>query len=231
LALFIAKDCLKAALYTSYVNPYNSRVDIGGGFMRFSVRAMVLASLFAMLMVVSAYIRIPFPFVPMTLQTLFVFLSGMLLGPKLGSLSQVLYFFLGLLGLPVFAGGCGLQIFVSPTVGFILGFIVAAYVVGRISHDDTLPLFFRYGVAPFLGITLIYLLGSVGLYFNLNVVAGKSISWLKVLQIGVFPFITADILKGVGASMLSWKIVPILNRSGILQKSSTQIRHKRESRG
>jgi biotin transport system substrate-specific component len=70
-----------------------------------SLRGMVYASLFGALTAVGAYIIIPLPPVPITMQTLFPGLAGMLLGARLGALSQVVYLFLGILGLPVFAGG------------------------------------------------------------------------------------------------------------------------------
>ncbi len=73
--------------------------------MRFPVRIMTLSALFAVLTALGAFIRIPFPLVPITLQTFFVFLSGTLLGSRAGALAQVLYVGMGLIGLPVFTGG------------------------------------------------------------------------------------------------------------------------------
>ena len=75
--------------------------------MRFPVRIMTLSALFAVLTALGAFIRIPFPLVPITLQTFFVFLSGTLLGSRAGALAQVLYVGMGLIGLPVFTGGGG----------------------------------------------------------------------------------------------------------------------------
>ena len=71
--------------------------------MRFPVRTMTLSALFAVLTAVGAFIRIPFPLVPITLQTFFVFLSGALLGSRAGALAQVLYLGMGLIGLPIFS--------------------------------------------------------------------------------------------------------------------------------
>ncbi|HCD71273.1 MAG TPA: BioY family transporter, partial [Thermovirga lienii] len=88
--------------------------------MRFTPKTMVLAAMFAVLTTVGAYIRVPMPVVPFTLQTAFVLLAGVLLGSRIGALSQVLYIIIGLLGLPVFAGGAGgLQTVFRPTFGFL----------------------------------------------------------------------------------------------------------------
>lgn len=187
--------------------------------MRFSIRSMALTSLFAVLTAVGAQIRIPFPFVPMTLHVFFVFLSGFVLGPKYGFLSQFLYVMLGLIGLPVFTSGGGIQVFISPTFGYLIGFIFAAYCIGSISHNERMPLFVRYGVAPLIGLILIYTVGTLGLYLNLNFIAGKNVGWLKVLQIGVFPFIISDVIKGIGASALAWKILPLLKKSNMVPRN------------
>jgi len=81
-----------------------------------SLRGMVYASMFGALTAVGAYIMIPLPPVPVTLQTLFVFLAGALLGGSLGALSQVVYILLGVIGLPVFAGGkAGAGVLLGPT--------------------------------------------------------------------------------------------------------------------
>lgn len=82
--------------------------------MRFPVRIMTLSALFAVLTALGAFIRIPFPLVPITLQTFFVFLSGTLLGSRAGALAQVLYVGMGLIGLPVFTGGGGPSTFSIP---------------------------------------------------------------------------------------------------------------------
>lgn len=78
-----------------------NKVDKEVFVMRFSVKTMVLAAMFAVLTAVGAYIRIPTPVVPFTLQTMFVLLAGVLLGARVGALSQALYVVIGLLGLPV----------------------------------------------------------------------------------------------------------------------------------
>jgi biotin transport system substrate-specific component len=158
---------------------------------------MVLSSLFAGLTAVGALIVLPFPVVPMTLQTFFVLLSGILLGAKGGALAQALYVLMGLLGLPVFAGGTGgIQTIFSPSFGFLLGFIAAAWVEGRVVELDRWndsP--WRYVLACASALVIIYGFGVTGVFLNLNYVAGKSVSVLTTLKIALFPFIVPDLLK------------------------------------
>ena len=90
--------------------------------------------LFATLVMVGAFIKIPTPIIPFTLQFLFVCLAGLLLGSKKGFLSVFIYAALGLAGLPIFTGGGGITYVLQPTFGYIVGFIICAYTTGLISE-------------------------------------------------------------------------------------------------
>ena len=87
------------------------------------VQKMVLTALFVALTAVGAFLKIPAGAVPFTLQILFTFLAGILLGPGWGALSQLIYVLLGLAGVPLFTGGGGLGYVLQPTFGFLLGLI------------------------------------------------------------------------------------------------------------
>lgn len=92
------------------------------------------SALFAVLMVVGAYLKVPLLQVPLTLQTFFVYLSGLLLDPTTAASAQAIYLLMGLTGLPVFAGPLvGPQAFVGPTGGFLLSFPIAALVEAALS--------------------------------------------------------------------------------------------------
>lgn len=93
-------------------------------------------ALFVALMVAGAFIKIPFPFMPLTFQTVFAVLSGLLLGWKKGVISMSAYAFLGLVGLPVFSSGGGIFYVTMPSFGYILGFIAAAGVAGIYSSKN-----------------------------------------------------------------------------------------------
>ena len=94
-------------------------------------RGIVLSALYAVLTALAARISVPLGAVPVTLQVLVVLLSGFLLGKKLGALSQVAYIAMGLFGFPVFTTGGGIQSVLSPTFGYILGFVPMAWCAGR----------------------------------------------------------------------------------------------------
>jgi len=189
------------------------KVDKEVSVMRFSPKTMALAAMFAVLTAVGAYIRIPMPVVPFTLQTMFVLLSGVLLGSRGGALSQVLYLAIGLLGLPVFAGGVGgVQVIFSPTFGFLLGFVAGAFAAGFYLEKGGRYSFPNVLIACVVGTLAIYSFGLLGLYFNLNFVAGKEVTFWKVLKIGFLPFLVTDALKALGVAILGAKIAPRLER-------------------
>ena len=148
-----------------------------------------LVAAFAVMTGVGAHIRVPLPFtpVPVTLQTFFVFLSGGLLGARLGGMSQVLYLGLGAAGLPLFAGGAG-AIF-GPTGGYLVGFGVAALLIGRLTagRDGSSPV--RTVGAMVLGLAAIYGLGS------LQLMALAPIGLREAVSMGILPFLAGDAAK------------------------------------
>jgi biotin transporter BioY len=105
-----------------------------------TTRGMIYASMFGALTAIGALISIPLQPVPVTLQTLFLYLAGSLLGGRVGALSQIIYVILGVIGLPVFSGGkAGLGVFLGPTGGYLLGFIAGAFVTGKIVEAREKP--------------------------------------------------------------------------------------------
>jgi len=170
---------------------------------------IVLVSLFAALTAVGAFIKIPFPYVPLTLQTLMVMLAGLLLGSRLAAMSQLLYLVIGLLGLPIFAQGGGPGYILQPSFGFLLGFILGAYVIGRIIEKSEKPSFLRVLAALVLGEVAIYGLGIAYLHFNLNFILHKPTSFLTTLKIGFLVFIPGDVLKTFVAAFV---VLPIRQR-------------------
>ena len=174
-------------------------------------RSIVLASLCAVLTAVGARIAIPIGAVPITLQVVVVLLSGFLLGPRLGAVSQIVYIALGLTGVPVFTSGGGIQTLLSPTFGYIVGFVPMAWCAGRLTtgNDTTLPRFF---LCELVAVCVLYLFGASVLMWNMTYVAGKSISPALAFKVGILPFVGIDIVKAVIASLAAWKIRPLLFR-------------------
>ncbi len=143
--------------------------------------------------VVGAYITIPFPYLPVTLQAAAACLAGIWLGPVRGATSQGLYLLLGLLGLPVFAGGGGgVQYVISPTFGYLLGFMAAAFVAGLLARGNISYL--RCLLAVYAGMVPLYLLGMAYFLLVAYFVAGPHASIEAVLAINALPALKDSIL-------------------------------------
>ena len=165
------------------------------------MRGMIYAALFGAVTAAGAYLIIPFPLVPITLQTLFLNLAAALLGGRLGALSQVIYVLLGIIGLPVFAGGkAGIGVLIGPTGGYLIGFVVAAYVIGKLIEMKARPGFVWMACSMVVGLIVIYLLGVI----QLSLVAKLTVR--KAVSVGVLPFLIGDALKIIAATLLSLKI-------------------------
>jgi biotin transport system substrate-specific component len=165
------------------------------------LRGLVYASMFGALTAVGAYILIPLPPVPITLQTLFVNLAGALLGGTLGALSQIVYILLGVIGLPVFAGGkAGAGVLLGPTGGYLIGFVVGAYVIGKLTAIRKKPGVIWLIGAMSIGIAVVYLFGMV----QLMIVA--KLDFHKAIAIGLLPPLPGDILKIIIAALITLKI-------------------------
>jgi len=166
-----------------------------------SLRRMVYAAMFGALTAIGSLIVIPLQPLPITLQTLFTGLAGILLGGYTGALSQVVYVLLGVIGLPVFAGGkAGLGTLMGPSGGYLIGFIVGAYVIGKIVEVRKEPGIAWIGLSLVVGNLVIYTLGVA----QLSLVAHLSIS--KALMVGVVPFLFGDMLKLVTAALIALKL-------------------------
>lgn len=157
---------------------------------------------------VSAYIIIPLPFTesPLALQTVVVNLVGLLLTPRQAAITMIVYFLVGLVGLPVFTGGtAGPGKLFGPTGGYILGFGVAAYLIAQFKGREFN--FKRYAlVCIFIGIPVIYVLGAVQLRFFLHW------TWMQTIVVGVLPFIPLDIVKCLVAVAIAKPLIKALSR-------------------
>lgn len=161
-----------------------------------SPRGMIFASVFGAVTAAGAYLMIPVPPVPITLQTFFLYLAAALLGGRLGALSQVVYLLIGIIGLPVFSGGKGgLGVLLGPTGGYLIGFVVGAYVIGRLAELRKNPGPVWLGFAMICGTAVIYLLGVM----QLMLVARFSIN--QAIYAGVLPFLIGDAIK-IGVAVL-----------------------------
>jgi biotin transport system substrate-specific component len=179
-------------------------------------RNIVLVSLTVAITTVGAWLRFPLGPVPVSLQTLFVLLSGAVLGPMAGAGAMALYLLVGLIGLPVFTGGGGPGYLLSPTFGFLLSFPPAAMTVGFLYRADgngfKNPRRFRTLLPFAAGTAVIYLIGVPWLALNLKYVQGKEMSAGALLMLGLVPFLPGDILKIVLASFICGPVKRTLHR-------------------
>lgn len=155
--------------------------------MDYKIKKMVLSGLMAALTAIGAFIYLPLPIspVPVTMQLFFAFLAGGLLGKKYGAISQIIYLLLGMVGLPVFAGGTGgIGILFGPTAGFLFAFPPVAYLAGL--GANTLRKRYLYLT---LGVIIMYIMGITGLMLI------TEITFNQALLTGALPFIPGDIVK------------------------------------
>ena len=153
------------------------------------IKNLFIALIGTVLLAISAKIKIPFYPVPMTMQTLVVLIIGVGFGWKLGVATISLYLFEGIIGLPVFSGtpekGIGLVYFTGPTMGYLLGFLVAAFLAGKFNFDNNL---IKNFLKLTFAISFIYILGMFWL--------GTLIGWDKpIFKLGAQPFLLAELFK------------------------------------
>ncbi len=177
--------------------------------MKFSTRDITFVSLFVALLTIGAKITIPSPIVPFTMQFMFVVLSGMLLGSRLGLTSMIVYIILGLIGVPVFAKGGGIAYLVSPTFGYIIGFAVASYIIGKMAERIKGKMTFIKALGiSLVGLLAVYILGLSYMLLIRNLYLGSAMTLGKAFWYGVVLFIPTDVAFCILCAMISAKIVP-----------------------
>lgn len=170
---------------------------------------MVYCSLFTVLIAIGAFIKIPIPLVPFTLQFLFTLLAGLLLGSRLGAISVALYAALGLLGLPVFAEGGGLWYILKPSFGYILGFIAGTYVTGYCTENLATFTFKKVLGANFLGLLIVYGCGMIYYYIISNYVIHTPIGLWPLFLYGFILAVPGDICLCILGTVLARKLQPV----------------------
>lgn len=177
------------------------------------IQKVALALGMACLTGLLAQTRVPLPWtpVPITGQTFAALLAGILLGRWWGGLSQVIYTGLGAAGVPWFNGWTGgISHLAGPTGGYIIGFILAALFIGHFTDKYIRARRFcgLLSLMLFANFVLIYLPGLIQLQLWLNLVKGQVTNFYQVLTMGLFPFITGDIIKIIFAAGIAWGVTP-----------------------
>jgi biotin transport system substrate-specific component len=153
------------------------------------LKSLLVMFIGSIVLTLSAKLKIPFYPVPMTMQTFVVLFLGIAFGYKIGVATVGLYLFEGIIGIPVFSNspekGVGLIYFTGPTMGYLIGFLIATFLAGYLDLKKNIFIIF---IKLTISVSIIYLFGILWL--------GSLIGWDKpIIQLGVTPFILAEFFK------------------------------------
>ena len=165
------------------------------------LKSILVVLVGSILLTISSKIKIPFYPVPMTMQTFVVLFLGISFGYKIGIATVGLYLIEGIFGLPVFSNspekGVGIVYFTGPTMGYLIGFLLATFLAGYLDLKTSIVSIF---LKLILSVSVIYILGLVWL--------GILIGWDKpIFQLGAAPFLLAELFKILILTLLTKKII------------------------
>lgn len=179
---------------------------------KISTKEMIVCSIFAALIAIGAFIKIPVPYVPFTMQLMFTTLAGVILGANLGAISVGVYLTIGLIGIPVFTKGGGIGYIFQPTFGYLIGFMIGAYVTGKIVEKYENPSFVNILFAGLAGLSIVYLIGVPYFYFISNLVINNPIGAKVIMMYGFIMCLPGDIFTCIVCAILGKRLVPILRK-------------------
>lgn len=171
-------------------------------------RLLLVSALFVALIATGAFIRVPVPYVPFTLQLFFTTLAGLYLGPKRGAAAVAAYVILGLIGVPVFTQGGGPAYVLQPTFGYLIGFILGAYLVGVLAKGK--KTFKGNAFATLAGLVPVYGLGVIYLYGISHFYLGEAMALWPLLLHGIFLCMPGD----VALCLVAAQMMVILHKRG-----------------
>lgn len=161
-----------------------------------NIKRPIFIGFFTALICIGAYIRIPMVPVPVTMQSFFVMLAGIILGARDGALAVLVYIILGLCGLPLFSGGGGIQYMIHPTFGFLAGFLVCTFCVGSLCKKENIRVL-KLFIYLLISLIPIYITGGIYFYFVTKNILGADINLVTVIYSCCLVFVPGDILKCV----------------------------------
>ena len=176
---------------------------------------LVLIAMFAALIAVGAFIKIPTPICPITLQTLFTALAGVLLGSRKGAAACAVYVIIGLAGIPVFTGGGGITYVLKPSFGYLIGFIAGTYLTGKIVYGGSLSMM-RLLTGCFAGILVIYAFGLPYCFAACNLWLDKPTRIWPIIVTGFLTPVPSDIIACIVAAVIGKRLIPIVNRENMI---------------
>lgn len=172
-------------------------------------RNAVYVGLFSALITIGAFIKIPVPVIPFTLQYLFVLIAGLTLGGRLGFLSVVIYIIAGLAGIPVFTSGGGPSYVFFPTFGYLIGFAVCAFTAGTIASKLKRN-FKNYLTASLAGLIILHVIGIPYFYYITNHVSDTPMTFKNVFLFCFVYTVPGDILLSVIGAKTALKLQSIM---------------------
>lgn len=177
-------------------------------------KEITLCGLFAALIAIGAFLKIdiPLPVYTMhfTLQWLFVIMAAFLLGAAKGTLSVCVYLLMGLVGLPIFAAGGGLSYIFRAGFGFLLGFALAAFVIGKLSERMKKVTLLKMFVISAIGMVVYYSVGAVYFYMIKNLYAGESLAFAVIVVNYCLITVIPDLILCLCASLLCTRLKPLV---------------------
>jgi len=189
----------------------NQKIKIIQNNRRMTTKQLIMCGLFTALIAVGAFIKVPIPVLPFTLQFLFTMMAGLLLGGKIGSYSVLMYILLGLVGLPIFTEGGGIGYIFKPSFGYIIGFYIASYVTGMIANGKSTPTYKRILGANFIGLTIVYILGLLYYFIICNFVINTPIGIWPLFIYGFVLAVPGDILLCILSAILYKRLIPAID--------------------
>lgn len=183
---------------------------------RTRTRSMLLCGLFAALTAIGAFITIPIPPVPFSMQIFFAILSGLILGANQGAASVGVYILLGLVGLPVFTKGGGLSYIFQPTFGYLIGFVAGAWLAGYIVKKRGDYSIKTMLLAAFAGAGVDFVIGIPYFYLIMNLYLQNEMGIGAVVYSTFLLFLPADVILMIFAAIFASKVCPILKKVQLL---------------
>lgn len=168
---------------------------------KINIEMLVKTALFVALIVVGGFIKIPIPYVPISLQTFFTILAGIMLGKKYGTISVAIYVILGLIGLPVFTSGGGISYVLTPSFGYLIGMILGAFVAGCIVEKAQSMKFAVAIKATTIASLIVYIIGVPYFWAIANLYLGSNLAVKTILWSGFVITLPGDIIKILLASI------------------------------
>lgn len=179
---------------------------------KITTKDMIMCALFTALIAVGAFIKVPVPVVPFTLQFLFTMLAGLIMGGRLGAISVGLYAVLGLVGLPIFAEGGGIWYVLKPSFGYIIGFALGSLVTGLMVEKQKNLTMGRLLAANFTGLAIVYACGMIYYYIICNFVIGTPIAFWPLFLYCFLLAVPGDICLCFVGAFLAQRLRPAYQR-------------------